>query len=163
MDNYTVYMHRFPNGKVYIGITRVAPEKRWRNGKGYSENRFMQFAINKYGWENSDAHKGKKLTEEQKKKIGDAHRGKKRSEQAKKNMSVAQKKARKEHPEMWDKVHEKRKKPVIQISVDGAEIKIWPSAPDVELSLGIKRNGIVNCCAGRAKTAGGYRWEYANK
>lgn len=52
MDNYTVYMHRFPNGKVYIGITRVAPEKRWRNGKGYSENRFMQFAINKYGWEN---------------------------------------------------------------------------------------------------------------
>ena len=21
-ENYTVYMHRFPNGKVYIGMTR---------------------------------------------------------------------------------------------------------------------------------------------
>lgn len=51
-DNYTVYMHRFPNGKVYIGITRVNPEERWRNGKGYSENRFMDFAIKKYGWDN---------------------------------------------------------------------------------------------------------------
>lgn len=27
MENYTVYKHTFPNGKVYIGITKRAPEK----------------------------------------------------------------------------------------------------------------------------------------
>ena len=33
-ENYTVYMHRFPNGKVYIGITKQTVEERWRNGVG---------------------------------------------------------------------------------------------------------------------------------
>ena len=51
-ENYTVYMHRFPNGKVYIGITGVGAKNRWRNGKGYKENRRMDFAIRKYGWDN---------------------------------------------------------------------------------------------------------------
>lgn len=33
---YTVYMHQNKlNGKVYIGITSVPPQERWRNGQGY--------------------------------------------------------------------------------------------------------------------------------
>lgn len=36
LNNYTVYKHTFPNGKIYIGITKQAPSKRWRNGTGYS-------------------------------------------------------------------------------------------------------------------------------
>lgn len=51
MDNYTVYMHRFPNGKVYIGITSKKPEKRWGNGLGY-QTQFVYKAILKYGWSN---------------------------------------------------------------------------------------------------------------
>lgn len=48
---YTVYMHTAPNGKRYIGITCLRPEKRWRNGEGYKTQVFYR-AIQKYGFEN---------------------------------------------------------------------------------------------------------------
>lgn len=48
---YCVYMHRFPNGKVYIGMTSKRPESRWGNGCGYrTQNVFRP--ILKYGWDN---------------------------------------------------------------------------------------------------------------
>lgn len=52
MKNYVVYIHRFPNGKIYVGITKQKPEYRWRNGKHYSNNIYMTNAITKYGWDN---------------------------------------------------------------------------------------------------------------
>lgn len=52
MNNYKVYMHKFPNGKVYIGITMQKLKHRWNNGKGYQSNEYMMNAINKYGWDN---------------------------------------------------------------------------------------------------------------
>lgn len=51
MENYKVYKHTFPNGKVYIGITRQKSELRWKNGKGYF-TQYVYRAIKKYGWEN---------------------------------------------------------------------------------------------------------------
>ncbi|MCR4663785.1 MAG: GIY-YIG nuclease family protein [Paludibacteraceae bacterium] len=51
--SYTVYIHRFPNNKVYIGITSQKPERRWRNGTGYNNKQdLMKRAIEKYGWNN---------------------------------------------------------------------------------------------------------------
>lgn len=50
MNNYTVYKHTFPNGKVYIGITCQKVYKRW--GNKYANAPFMKNAIQKYGWEN---------------------------------------------------------------------------------------------------------------
>lgn len=52
MNNYKVYIHIFPNSKVYIGITKQRPEYRWRNGKKYDNNKYMENAIKKYKWEN---------------------------------------------------------------------------------------------------------------
>lgn len=51
-NNYTVYKHIAPNGKVYIGITSMIPCKRWQNGNGYRQNIYFTNAILKYGWEN---------------------------------------------------------------------------------------------------------------
>lgn len=49
---WCVYIHIAPNEKVYIGITKQNPIKRWRNGKGYPANPYFTNAINKYGWNN---------------------------------------------------------------------------------------------------------------
>lgn len=53
MKNFTVYMHIFPNNRVYIGVTsKNPPELRWgENGSGYT-NRNIKSAITHYGWEN---------------------------------------------------------------------------------------------------------------
>jgi len=52
---YSIYKHTAPNGKVYIGQTRQTPERRWRNGEGYSKNPHFYRAIQKFGW-NMFAH-----------------------------------------------------------------------------------------------------------
>ena len=49
---YTVYKHTAPNGKVYIGITKINPLRRWRNGYGYKGQEYFYRAILKYGWDN---------------------------------------------------------------------------------------------------------------
>lgn len=51
-NKWCVYKHTFPNNKVYIGITTKNPLYRWNNGKGYQTQKFMNKAIEKYGWDN---------------------------------------------------------------------------------------------------------------
>lgn len=51
-NNYIVYRHTSPSGKVYIGITGADPRKRWQNGLGYRRNEYFFRAILKYGWDN---------------------------------------------------------------------------------------------------------------
>lgn len=50
-ETYCVYIHKFPNGKVYIGMTRDVI-KRWNNGLGYQNNKVMFNDILNYGWNN---------------------------------------------------------------------------------------------------------------
>lgn len=53
LNKYTVYVHTFPNGKKYVGITCSEPiELRWANGKGYYGHKKMREAIEEFGWEN---------------------------------------------------------------------------------------------------------------
>ena len=44
------------NGKRYIGITCMIPEKRWNNGKGYNYNEHFYRSILKYGWNEGFDH-----------------------------------------------------------------------------------------------------------
>lgn len=51
-NNYSVYVHTFPNGKKYVGITRQNVYARWGNkGKGYKRQPIYK-AIEFFGWEN---------------------------------------------------------------------------------------------------------------
>ena len=50
---YKVYMHKLKkDNRVYIGITKQEPQKRWQNGLGYIHSSYFYNAIKKYGWEN---------------------------------------------------------------------------------------------------------------
>lgn len=49
--SYSVYKHTSPNGKIYIGITSISPEKRWGGGSGYARNAYFANSIKKYGWD----------------------------------------------------------------------------------------------------------------
>lgn len=51
-NNYIVYKHTAPNGKVYIGITCKNPLDRWASGFGYEHQVYFFRAIVKYGWIN---------------------------------------------------------------------------------------------------------------
>lgn len=55
MNNYLVYIHTNKiNNKKYVGITCQKPDRRWRDGDGYTADKQSVFyhAIRKYGWEN---------------------------------------------------------------------------------------------------------------
>lgn len=46
-----IYKHTFPNGKVYIGLSKQNPQIRFKNGLGYERCSLMWKAIQKYSWE----------------------------------------------------------------------------------------------------------------
>ena len=49
---FTIYLHEFPNGKRYVGMTSQSPERRWRKGEGYKSQPYLYREILKYGWDN---------------------------------------------------------------------------------------------------------------
>ena len=50
---YSLYVHIFPNNKVYVGITSSVPQIRWgKNGNNYKAQSLIWNAIQKYGWDN---------------------------------------------------------------------------------------------------------------
>ena len=51
--SYVIYTHtNKSNGKIYVGLTSMKPEERWRYGKGYHKGTYFRNAIDKYGWDN---------------------------------------------------------------------------------------------------------------
>lgn len=51
-NDYKVYRHITPNGKMYVGVTSLDVERRWRKGDGYAKQPLFFRAIQKYGWNN---------------------------------------------------------------------------------------------------------------
>ena len=213
MNNYKVYIHKFPNGKAYIGITRQEPKIRWGGGNGHVRNEYMHRAIKKYGWENiehiilfdglseEDACEIEKslikkyrtnekefgyniesggqcsnLAESTKQKLREAHIGKSASEETREKMRASRNRFIFENPEEYKKIMENmmlavekaaelKRKPVIQYDLDGNFLAVWNSTREAERVLGIHHSHIAECCNKLPKhnTAGGYRWEYADK
>ena len=53
-------------------------------------------------------------------------------------------------------------KPIVQLDAETGEvIRRWECARDVERELGISNSSISQCCQGKRKTTGGYRWCFA--
>ena len=54
------------------------------------------------------------------------------------------------------------KKTVAQYDLNDNFIKKWLSASDAMKETNIDASGIIKCCRGKLKKAGGYKWKYAN-
>lgn len=178
------------NGKVYAGITMQKPASRWRNGKGYTTLRFkraikkygwdnfehiiiaekltkleateMEKAIikafdltnPKKGYNSAIGGDGggmyhKHQTEETRTKISKARKIIGFSEEHKKHISEAKAGAK----------HHFAKK-VYQYTKDGIFIKEWAYMSEASEVLKIKKPSISECCKGKRKSAGGYKWTY---
>lgn len=53
-----------------------------------------------------------------------------------------------------------RAKKIIQYDLSGNLIKVWDYIKQASEELLINKSGIINCCRGKNKTAGGYIWRY---
>lgn len=54
-----------------------------------------------------------------------------------------------------------RKVPIIQMDIDGKEIKTWDSARDIQNSTGYFESNINKCCNGKIRSYKGYKRKYA--
>ncbi|MBR2772677.1 MAG: HNH endonuclease [Bacteroidales bacterium] len=50
--------------------------------------------------------------------------------------------------------------PIVQLTLDGKFIKKWSCGREIQRELGINQSSIIQCCKGKIKSAGGYRWMY---
>lgn len=164
-NNYTVYKHTAPTGKVYIGITENSPAQRWAGGFGYTSNKPFFSDIVKYGWDNFrheilfenlsklDAEIKEIELIEQYHSIDcdygynqvEGVRGYRRPEHVRKKISKSMK-----------------TKAVVQYDLEGNEIQVFESMREAERQTSAKAGNISACCLGLTQTAGGFVWKYAD-
>lgn len=148
---YCIYKHTCPNGKVYIGITSLEPEERWRKGRGYSNNYHFFNAIIKYGWDNiehSILHKGLAQNEAQNieaQLIAQYHSD---NPQYGYNHTVG------------GEVSVVKQKAILQYTKDGELIAEYKSLKDACMCTGANAGSVSNVCNGKRKSAHGFLWSY---
>lgn len=187
-NNYSVYKHTSPSGKVYIGITGIKPKDRWDSGFGYKGQVFER-AIKKYGWENI-THEilftGLSKEEACKKEIeliaeyksNDSRYGYNASlgGEGGNNGYIPSKEQRKamgaRAHQLWQdqeyaskilrsiaQIAENQKMAVNQYLDNGTLIASYGSQKEAEEKTGISRKRICYACKHKIK-AGGYYWRY---
>lgn len=155
---YCVYQHTNKvNGKVYIGMTGLKPNSRWRNGHGYNNQPELWEDIQAYGWKDGFAHEiiFDGLTKEEA-RVKEAELI---DEYLTINPSIVYNKAC--NYALLDK--EKKAQPLTGVirSVYCIELdETYPSAAEAGRALGINNSHISACCRGDRKTTGGYHFEY---
>lgn len=189
--NFSVYKHTCPNGKVYIGITKQNPIKRWAYGHGYSRNKYFFKAIKKYGWdnikheilfENLDELEAKKIERKLIKKHksfdssfgynvslgGEGTYGYKMSEEQKRKLSISHKgkpahnKGVPMSEEQKKKIRATRmRKPVLCVETNTIYESILEASKITETDY----CNILKCLKQKKywHTAGGYHWEYVKE
>jgi len=58
------------------------------------------------------------------------------------------------------KKNPKRRIAIVQLSLDGIELKEWSGAVEAADALNISNKGIFKCCNGQSKSYKGFKWRY---
>ena len=63
-----------------------------------------------------------------------------------------------------ERIGKANSKPILQFNKQGTKILgKWDSAHQVERELNINQSNITQCCNGKRKSCGGYKWKYLDK
>lgn len=139
--------------KMSFGIKRAyesleyQERKRLGQKRAYASKQYkMQLSARTHKlWESEEyrakmisVHKGKALSDETKRKVSEARKGRFMGGE---NVNA---------------------RAVKQLSKDGEFISIWDSAMSASRATGTNNAKICECCRGKRKIAGGFRWEYAD-
>lgn len=181
MENYTVYKHTTPSGKVYIGVTGRDVKERWNSGHGYRRCTAFWNAIVKYGWNNIE-HEilceglSKKEAEEKEKELISYYKStnpdygyniesggfihkiglKPWNYGLPKEMQPAF--GRSPNQEIRERISKKLNKPILCVETG----VIYESAQKASKDLGIQFSNISRCLHGRGHTCGGYHWRWSS-
>lgn len=186
MENWSLYRHTSPSGKVYIGITSRSPEVRWGKNGCYYRGQVFVSAIMKYGWDNIK-HEVlfTNLSEEKAKHLeielirhyknlgisynmtdgGDGTVGFHPSEE-----TIAKLKERlknRDHTKFIaylndhrEEIGIKHRKAVVQFTLQGEYLATYEGGKFASIASGIDPSPITACCKGKAFSAGNYLWMY---
>ena len=69
--------------------------------------------------------------------------------------------ARKHYGITGKKIHQITR--IEQYDLEGNHIETFESPYEAFVTTGIYRSGIINCCRGRCKSAGGFAWKFENE
>lgn len=108
--------------------------------------------------------RGRKRTDEQRKRMSEGRKGMKFSVEHRKNLSKSKQKIA-QNPEFRAKLsaaNDHKKKPIIGTHKDSGNIVEYPSLHDAARD-GFNRNGIRKCLKGEQQTSGGYYWRKAEE
>lgn len=62
---------------------------------------------------------------------------------------------------LLDKINaSKRKRKIVQYTINEAFVQVWDSARDIQNQLGFNESNINACCHNRIQCAYGYKWKY---
>lgn len=158
---YTVYKHTNKiNGKVYIGITRQTPERRWQNGKGYKGTYFWN-AISKYGWDNFKHEilfDG--LSKEEACALEIKLIAKYGSDNRERGYNICEGGQTGDNLKPYYGSENNRAVSIRRIDPETGENVIFETVACAAKEMGINHRGISKACRGIAKTYKGYIWEY---
>ena len=151
---YYVYKHTCPNGKVYIGMTGLELNERWKDGFGYENNRAFFHDIVKYGWTNINHET---LSE---------HEDKNAALREEAYQILLHNAIDPFYGYNFAQNGTQHSTPVAQYTTEGKHIATYQSLKDASTATGINISTLCLCCKGRQgtsrrKTAGGFIWKYA--
>lgn len=147
---YKTYIHYFPNGKRYIGLTTQNLKKRWKGGSGYCTQPLVYRAILKYGWKNVVHQVFECETESEMKYLEKYLIAYYQTTNPKYGYNIST------GGESGSGVPRTTRKSIDQYSKDGQFIKTWESVLAIEKELNYNNSNIVMCVRKKRPTAYNY-------